>query len=167
MANAKKGATSMRNQGFNADGEIISSAYVDHDPEEFGFHTEGPSLTRQEFAAECDINNIMAQYEKTGVVSHVNNTTPQYLDVSETPDNLAEAMAAVEAAKTSFMTLPANVRKEFDNDPVKFVEYAQYGGKEADERLRGWGLLEPLPVEPPPQKVEVVNHPQASPPEAP
>ena len=32
----------------------------DHDAKTFGFATEGPSLTRQAFAAECDINVLMA-----------------------------------------------------------------------------------------------------------
>jgi hypothetical protein len=32
----------------------------DHDAKTFGFATEGPSLTRQEFAKECDINVLMA-----------------------------------------------------------------------------------------------------------
>ena len=30
----------------------------DHDAQTFGFATEGPSLTRQEFAEECDINAL-------------------------------------------------------------------------------------------------------------
>ena len=32
----------------------------DHDAKTFGFATEGPSLTLQEFAEECDINVLMA-----------------------------------------------------------------------------------------------------------
>ena len=32
----------------------------DHDAMTFGFATEGPSLTRQEFGEECDINVLMA-----------------------------------------------------------------------------------------------------------
>jgi len=32
----------------------------DDDAKTFGFATEGPSLTRQEFAEECDINVLMA-----------------------------------------------------------------------------------------------------------
>ena len=32
----------------------------DHDAKTFGFATEGPSLTRQEFAEECDINVLTA-----------------------------------------------------------------------------------------------------------
>ena len=32
----------------------------DHDAKTFGFATEGPSLTGQDFAEECDINVLMA-----------------------------------------------------------------------------------------------------------
>jgi hypothetical protein len=38
----------------------------DHDAKTFGFATEGPSLTRQEFAEECDINVLMAYGDAFG-----------------------------------------------------------------------------------------------------
>lgn len=146
----------MRFHGVDNNGEELSSAYVDHDPATFGFATTGPSLTRQEFAAECDINTIMATYEATGVISHVNRATPQYLDVTDVPD-LAEAIRIVDEATTAFMTLPATARKEFDNDPVKFVQAVQDGDDAFLERMRGWGLAEPAPKEPAPTRVEIVN----------
>ncbi|QCQ85035.1 internal scaffolding protein [Blackfly microvirus SF02] len=146
----------MRFIGVNNNGEELSSMYVDHDPDTFGFATTGPSLTRQEFLADCDINTIMAQYEKTGVISHVNNGQPQYLDVTDVPD-LAQAIEVVKSAEAAFMRLPASVRREFDNDPVQFVDYVQNAQESDRERLREWGLIPPLPPEKPPQKVEVVS----------
>ena len=38
----------------------VETLQLDHDAKTFGFATEGPSLTRQEFAEECDINVLMA-----------------------------------------------------------------------------------------------------------
>lgn len=142
----------MRFQGLNAAGEEMSSAFVQHDP--VVYKSSRPSRTRQEFAADCDINTIMSRYEKTGVISHVNQVQPAYLDLSETPD-LQGALHLMDAARAAFAGLPAIVRREFDNDPVKFVGFAQ--NPDNIDRMREWGLAEPLPPEPAPTKVEIVN----------
>ena len=144
-----------RAQGLNSVGEEMSSAYVIHDPEDYGFDTEGPSLTRQEFAEECDVNALMARYEKTGmqIPSHMSRE-PQYLDLSDVPD-LHTAMNVMREAEAAFMQLPGHIRLEFSNDAVKFVEFAE--DKDNLEQLREWGLAKPAEPTPAPQRVEVVN----------
>lgn len=113
-----------------------------------------PSLTRQEFAEECDINTIMARYESGGAITHVNRATPSYMDMTEMPD-LRGALDIMRDASIAFASLPAKVRKEFDNDPQKFVDFAQ--SPENLEKMREWGLA-PMPdSEPLPFKVEVVS----------
>lgn len=134
-------------------GGKLSSAFVQHEPVDVFF--DEPSRTRQEFADECDINILMRRYEATGVVSHVNDRVPVYLDLSMGVPDLREALDLVKAAETAFASLPAVVRKEFDNDPLKFVEFAEK--PENLDRMREFGLAPPAPVEPAPQKVEVVN----------
>lgn len=152
----------VRLQGLNNAGEEMSSAYVSHEP--VVLDPGGPSLTRQEFVEECDINAIMSRYETTGVISHLNaNGVPQYLDIVDTPP-LMEALSIISEAQAAFMRLPAKVRAQFENDAMKFIEFAQDGANSA--QMREWGLAEPLPQEPPPQKVEVVNPPGAAPPAA-
>lgn len=147
-------------QGVNSDGEPISSAYVEIDranPALYVDFSDTVSLTRQEFADECDINNLMAQYEKTGILpSAVNNNVPQYLDVTGVPD-LQTALQLLSESTAAFMALPATVRREFDNDAVKFVQFAQ--DPENLPQMRTWGLAPEAPVEPAPQKVEIVNPP--------
>jgi len=124
--------------------------YVEHFPVEA--EIGGFSMTRQEFADECDINVLMRKYEATGVLPPLNGATPQYLDVSQVPD-LALALDIVDRATTAFMALPASVRREFDNDPVKFVSFAE---NEANiDKMREWGLapkpeVVPVPSEPAP-----------------
>lgn len=127
--------------------------YVEHDP--VTSNTEGASRTRQEFAEECDINTIMARYEATGVISHVDQRQPMYADLTQMPSDLQTAMTMLDAATESFMSLPASVRKEFDNDPYRFVEFAQFEANAG--RLREWGLMAPEEVVQPPMRVEVVN----------
>ena len=111
-------------------------------------------VTRQEFAEECDINTIMARYEAGGAVSHVNKAQPVYLDCTLYP-GLQAHMDAFREASLSFAALPAKVRREFDNDPQKFVDFACDPAN--IERMREWGLAEPAKTEPPAVRVEIVG----------
>lgn len=118
------------------------------------------SRTRQEFAAECDINTIMARYTKAGVVSHVNPAAPRYLDLAGLPD-FQSAMQIMIDADQAFAGLPAAVRREFDNDPAKFVDFATDAENLA--QLREWGLAPPEKAPEGPMRVEVVNPPSNDP----
>lgn len=103
----------------------------------------GPSMTRQEFAEDADINTIMARYERTGELP-VNRGEPLYLDLTTMPSDLQTAMAALQHAEDVFMQLPAVVRKEFDNSPEAFVDYAS--NPDNLGQMREWGLAPPAPV---------------------
>lgn len=113
-----------------------------------------PSMTRQEFAEECDINTIMARYEASGALSHVNRAEPLYMDFTEVPP-LREAMAFMDAAAIAFNSLPASVRAQFGNDPVAYVDFAQKS--ENIGKMREWGLAPPVVQEAPPTRVEIVG----------
>ncbi|AXH74345.1 MAG: internal scaffolding protein [Microviridae sp.] len=117
----------------------------------------GPSLTRQEFAEECDINVIMKRFENTGQLP-ANTREPVYMDLTDMPTDLMSSLEMLRAAEKAFMTLPAVVRKEFDNSPEMFVAFASDRGNL--EQLREWGLApaaevldapkEPVPAAPVP-----------------
>lgn len=106
----------------------------------------GSSLTRQDMAEECDINVIMSKYENTGVLPAVVGD-PFYADFTSVPMDMQGAMEQLRLAQDAFMTLPARVRREFDNDPAVFVDFASKG--ENLDTLREWGLAKPKPPEPP------------------
>ena len=40
-----------------------------------------PSLTKQSFKDECNINNIMSKYMKDGLIGHVNKHQGRYDDL--------------------------------------------------------------------------------------
>lgn len=120
----------------------------------------GPSLTRQEFAAECDINNIMKKYEATGIMPTLDGRIPTYWDASLMPENLQDAMNAMDYADELFMQLPAKIRREFNDDPVEFVDFATK--TENRPKLQEWGLTEPEKVSPEPLLVRMVNADAAS-----
>jgi len=42
-----------------------------------------PSLTKQSFRDECDVNLIVKRYTETGMINHIPRTNPQYGDAPE------------------------------------------------------------------------------------
>lgn len=87
---------------------------------------EGRSMTKQEFSKESDINAILKRFEKTGMIDHVNNKTPNYMDVSGVRD-YREAIENVRVVDEYFTQLPADLRARFANDPAVFLDFMSDG----------------------------------------
>lgn len=79
-------------------------------------------FVQQHDAADCDINNIMARYERDGVITHVNRYQGHYGDFTGVVD-YQTALHLVQDAEDCFMSLPAHIRKKFDNDPGQFLDF--------------------------------------------
>lgn len=92
--------------------------------EHTGIVVEGVSLTQQHFKDECDINNIIRNYTKTGLLPDVGVVETSYGDYS-TPVDYHAAMTLIAQAREQFEALPSDVRKKFDNDPAKMLEFVQ------------------------------------------
>lgn len=99
--------------------------------------------TKQAFKDECDINNIMARYQKTGIINFQQRFEPRYGDVSAI--EFQSAMQTVARGKTMFNELPSRVRERFHNDPAQFMEFINNPAN-ADE-ARELGLLKPKPAD--------------------
>ena len=83
-----------------------------------------PSRTKQNFQAECDINGILARYEKTGLITHVKTNEKTYANLvgfSDYHSSLNQVIAAQEA----FQALPSHIRSRFGNDPGQFVKFME------------------------------------------
>lgn len=128
-----------------------SSMFVDHP--RVGIEFGDVSRTRQEFQMECDVNELMRRFEKTGMFPS-NGRVPRYLDCEGIP-NFQDAMQLMIDGEAAFMQLPAVVRKEFDNDPQAFVLFAQDSANL--DKMREWGLAAPEKAPDAPMRVEVVN----------
>ena len=100
-------------------------------------HVGEGSTVQQQFKESTDINNIMKKYEKDGVLLHVNRYQGAYGDFTVLPD-FQTAMHKMMDAQDMFMTLPASIRKKFNNDPGEFVEFAT--DPENQDQLRELGL---------------------------
>lgn len=81
-----------------------------------------PSMTKQSFTAECDVNNILAKYRKTGLIHHLAKHLGSYEDVSTAPD-YQTALNVIIESEESFNLLPAEIRRQFSNDPAQFLDF--------------------------------------------
>lgn len=79
------------------------------------------SLTQQHQKDEADINVIVKRFGLTGEVPS-NIRIPQYGDFTGISD-YHTAMQAIKVADEAFMSLPANLRKRFNNNPEEFVSF--------------------------------------------
>lgn len=96
----------------------------------------GPSRTKQSMKDECDINQIVKKFDKTGLLDHLADGVPNFADVSDLGD-YRSALDNVKRAEEFFAGFPAGVRAEFDNDVARFMAYV---GRASDEDLRKLGL---------------------------
>lgn len=93
----------------------------------------GPSMTEQHHQEKCDINNIIQRYTLQGVLPEVINDPGVYTDISDVGDFLSMQLQVLETQQR-FMALPAEVRKEFNNDPALWVDsYLQYKNQKQAE----------------------------------
>ena len=81
------------------------------------------TLTEQHHKDRCSILKIMKQYDRTGLITHVNRSTSEYGDFT-TVNEYQENLNMVIAAQDSFSKLPSDIREEFANDPGRFFEFA-------------------------------------------
>lgn len=135
--------------------KIVRHAFSGRGPREYAITSDKPSLTRQEFKDECDINVILARFQASGEIDFLNKHAPQYMDT--TAIDFQTAMQTVASAQSAFNDLPSHIRDRFQNDPAQLLDFVH---KEAnrDEAIK-LGLI------PPPAAAAVVG--ASAPPAAP
>lgn len=107
--------------------------------DESGVDCKEPTLAQQQFKDECDINNILRQFNITGELPN-HPISPKYGDFSGISD-YKTALDRVIAADEEFMNLPATLRARFDNEPANLIEFLNDENNRAEaEKL---GLTEP------------------------
>lgn len=95
---------------------------------------EDASLTRQEFVKDADLNNIMKRYASGLPPSPAGSRPPMFGDFSNIPDYQTSLQVVIDA-QAKFADLPSAVRKRFDNDPGKLIEFLQ-DASNRDEAVR-------------------------------
>lgn len=107
-------------------------------------------LTKQSHAEECDINHILRNYHKTGVLNHVNKHQAQYGEI--TSIDLHEALNTTTKAQSMFEELPSKLRNKFKNDPAQFLDFVQ--DPKNNSEAADLGLVSRIPKINPPAKNE-------------
>jgi hypothetical protein len=96
----------------------------------------GEGKTEQAHKKQCDMNYILRNYQKTGLITHSKKYQGAYDDVEVQDFN--DAMLIVDKATNMYQDLPSNIRERF-NGPVDFIKFVNNPGN-ADEMKR-MGIL--------------------------
>ena len=113
---------------------------VDAASNESGLACRDASLTQQHQADQADINYIVDQFNVTGILP-TSPISPQYGDFTGVGD-YQSAMNAVIGMQDEFMSLPANVRSRFENDPEQLLDFLS--NEENREEAIKLGLINPI-----------------------
>lgn len=109
----------------------------------YGTTCPEPTLTQQADRHETDINYIMKRYEKTGQLP-APRTPGIYGDFTGASD-YRTTLDQLTAAQDTFMALPANTRKYFNNNPAELLEFVN--NKANREKAIELGLIDkPIPA---------------------
>lgn len=104
-----------------------------------------PSLTKQEFAEECSMQNILDRANRGGTYM-VNSASPMFGDFLGLPDYQG-SLDFIIRSREMFDQLDYRIKERFANDPGKLLAFLE-DGSNRDEAVK-LGLLNP-----PPDKVE-------------
>lgn len=83
----------------------------------------GFGRTKQSHRDECDINQIMKRFQRTGVLDFAGKNEGQYGDV--TGLDYEVGMQNIRKADALFQGLPSSLRARFHNDPREFLDFVQ------------------------------------------
>ena len=108
----------------------------------------GEGITEQSHKRETDINYILEDYKRTGFMKHAKENQGRYDDISV--QDFQDAMFKVTEAQNMFNELPGGIRKEFDNNPARFLDFVQ--NPDNAQKLVDMGLAVAVT---PPQPVNV------------
>jgi len=101
---------------------MIRSAYSERLRVQLHMAEGEVTRTQQHFKEACDINNIVARFDKTGLVHHLAGGVPRYADVSQVPD-FKTAMDQITMVGQYFEQLPGELREHFSG-PADFMDRA-------------------------------------------
>lgn len=93
------------------------------------------SLTRQDQLEACDINNIVRDFISNGRVTVGSSRTPDFGDFMEDRP-YDQVLTFIKDAIQAFMELPAKERRQYDDDPEKWVNAQLQAAHDEAEQVR-------------------------------
>ena len=100
--------------------------------------------TRQEMKKECDVNNIMRRYKKTGKLPDMIKLNPKFGDFAKVTD-YHESLNLIIKAENQFNCLSAEIRKRFNNDPAEMLNAINNMDESNIEEFTKLGIIKPKP----------------------
>lgn len=115
------------------------------EPRRVQHEDSGEIITSQAFAKECLISSILKKYQDLGADPMDLMPPPTYADLSAVP-SYEETLQRIADFQDYFMSLKAEVRQQFDNNPAVLVDWLS-DPKNYDEAVKQ-GFIKGKPVEP-------------------
>lgn len=109
-----------------------------------GWFSDQESMVQEQFADACQTDTIIRKYNTMGLNPFIASGGSKYLDTTQIPDFICAQNAHIKV-REFFEGLPADIRLEFNNDPMNFAEVVS--DPQNEDYLREIGVLEPLPPE--------------------
>lgn len=94
------------------------------------------SGAKQSMKDECNVNLIVSRFEETGLISHIAEGVPQFVDAGELGD-YRSIIEQVRKVDEYFAGLPAVVRTTFENDASAFMDFLESGATVEDLEALG------------------------------
>lgn len=111
--------------------------------DETGLNCPEPTRAQQQFRDDADINTLVERFGLTGEMPQL--TDIPYNDEYVPVTDYHAALNQLKAHNETFMTLPHDLRRRFDNDPGKFVAWAS--DEKNMEEMGKLGLLNPAAMD--------------------
>lgn len=92
--------------------------------EQIGFHSQSEYINS--FADSVDLKKLMERYS-AGDITVLSKRVGEYMDSVGIPDNLLDAKLMIQNGENAFSELPASIKEQFGNDPMKFIQACQDG----------------------------------------
>lgn len=104
-------------------------------PPRVSFKCADESRTVQDFAKECDINEIVKRAQRTGTIPVLQQG--DFVFGVMPNESLQDTMNRYNEIREHFEGLPSEIRLKFGNDPMRFVEYMSNESNWAEARKLG------------------------------
>lgn len=135
-------------QKFDASEEVVGFAPIFRTSEEMRSFVMRPGkklpdgkpcyYTEQGHKKECDVNEIIKKYDRTGLISHISRIEAKFGDL--TGADFKTMQDKVANAMSMFEELPAHIKNRFEQSPAKLLEFMEH--KENREEAIKLGLID-------------------------
>jgi len=116
----------------------------------------GDSVTQQHFKNQCDVNQIVAAYEATGVDPYAHRAQQQNFGFA-TSKTFEQASREIAEVHSAFAALPSKERSAFANDPAQWIEAINTPAEIVEEIIDSAGPESPSEEAPTPPKTEPLD----------